>query len=469
MSGYKETNSLEIINYDEPNTNTSKLLFDQCDLPKLDPWDLSIAKHLKRFKDPSKLCRSKVEQLSKLINGQLFLFLPKTANVNCQRRCLLPKSDYDLEFGDWINVENGTRPNCDIFEVECNKTHNNDNYFVIYKFLHSQIYRPEMQETHVREDNQKPDVHIIVLDSVSESQFIRSMSKTRYVLRENYEAIAFRHLNKIGLNSRPNGFAFLLGKSIYNIRKSPVSQGYRSDYKNEAFCNKHLDQDQFIGFRFQEDGYKTMMSEDWAQGVFNWPNCKGFNITPTNHYMRPFQIRIEGNKKFRDYEMKNIIYRDSCLESYHYNMKYLQDFIDTYPDKPKFSITWMSYLAHSDINALYHIDEYFYRFFKNNEEKLNNSFVIIMGDHGNRYGPFRETFVGEAEDNNPFLFLSIPAKMRKDVSLMETLRKNAKQLITHYDIYATLNEITNVSFNLFNMKKHFQILAFKSPDPETID
>jgi hypothetical protein len=57
-----------------------------------------------------------------------------------------------------------------------------------------------------------PDVHIIVLDSVSNSMFMRSMPKTLHELQQGYGAIIFNYLNKIGLNSLPNGQALLFGR-----------------------------------------------------------------------------------------------------------------------------------------------------------------------------------------------------------------------------------------------------------------
>uniref|UniRef100_A0AC35EZG2 Sulfatase N-terminal domain-containing protein n=1 Tax=Panagrolaimus sp. PS1159 TaxID=55785 RepID=A0AC35EZG2_9BILA len=371
-------------------------------------------------------------------------------SLNCRYMCLYPKHDYALIFGNWTTAENGSVPECDVFEIECKDAAKNETKEVFYKFLHPKIYRPPQHplpptlSTPTEPDTPtppKPDVHIIILDSVSQSQFIRSLQKTRHVLREYYDAIPFRHLNKVGLNSRPNGYALLFGYGIYPIPKSPMSKGHEPDLTYDQYCKEYKDNDQFIANRFKDDGYATLMSEDWSMGVFNWPGCYGFEKAPTDHYMRPYQLRLEGQRKWRHDGMRHIVQHYSCKESYHYQTQYLQDFINAYPDKPKFSLTWTSYLAHDDINNLYHTDDFFYNFFKDNREKFNNSYVLFMGDHGNRFSFMRYTDVGQTEDRNPFFFLSVPAHLRKNHSFMDTIKENSQQLITHYDIYATLNEI----------------------------
>ena len=73
---------------------------------------------------------------------------------------------------------------------------------------------------------------------------------------------------------------------INRISPSLSSFGHAPDYSNSSFCSEYLDGDQFIGYRFKDDGYVTMMNEDWSMGIFNTHGCKGFKRTPMDHYMR---------------------------------------------------------------------------------------------------------------------------------------------------------------------------------------
>uniref|UniRef100_A0AC34FD96 Uncharacterized protein n=1 Tax=Panagrolaimus sp. ES5 TaxID=591445 RepID=A0AC34FD96_9BILA len=296
-----------------------------------------ISKYFKPAFNPYKDCIPSIEQITVLANGKLYVTSART-DIACWMRCLDPRTDYTITIEKWIKVENGTRPTCDVFEVECleYKNRTSDEVWTFYKYMHAQTYRkdtPKQPST----SEQQPDVHIILFDSVSHSQFIRSMPKTSHFLKEFYESISFR--------------------------------GYKTDYPNESWCEEYLDEDQFIGYRFQDAGYISMMSEDWAYGVFNWPNCWGFNHKPVDHYMRPFQIRVEGYYD-QSPDMASKVYNGTCHEEFHHQMEYLKDFLRVYPDKPKFSITWMSYLAHNDANGLFHSDDYFYNFFKDYKEKV---------------------------------------------------------------------------------------------------
>lgn len=67
-----------------------------------------------------------------------------------------------------------------------------------------------------------------------------------------------------------------------------------------------------------------------------------------------------------------------------------------------------------------------------------------MGDHGNRMDPLSGTNAGVKEDNNPALFIILPKKLRRNWRLRAILEENSRQLVSHYDVYATMVAIARV-------------------------
>ncbi|KAH7729894.1 Protein K03A11.4 [Aphelenchoides avenae] len=412
-------------------TDERSRILSECRLPDLDPWDPTINPFLNANKNPMKDCKPSFRSLTELRDGEVQLVA--TANRTqgaCQFRCLYPKGDFNIDYGKWLPIDS-SKPDCDVVEVQCTNAKGKK----FYKNLHVQVYKQKRTDSHVEtngtssafesvvghgagnkdDDNSQraPDVHVILFDSVSSSQFFRAMPRRQ---------------------------------QAYTINKSPFGETRNPEHPLSYYCQRHLDNETFIGFDFQRLGYRTLMSEDWALGVFNWPNCYGFKDTPVEHYMRPFQIRLEGHK-YKDAELRKMVYQRQCREPHEYNMDYLTKFIDAYEHEPKFSITWMSYVSHDDTNGLYHVDDGFYRFLRAYKEKLRKSYLIVMGDHGLRFGRVRATKVGATEDNNPFLFVAVPEKERSDMALMRTLKENSRQLVSHYDIYATMADVCKMAAN----------------------
>uniref|UniRef100_A0A7E4UYT3 Sulfatase domain-containing protein n=1 Tax=Panagrellus redivivus TaxID=6233 RepID=A0A7E4UYT3_PANRE len=447
----------------EETPNYSGVFFDHCELPRLNPWDSSITRFL-RPDDKPKPCKPTVKQLTKLENGTL-----TTENLDkvtaCAYRCLYPINDYDLRYGDWINITDPITPDCDVMETKCfDKMITRPSYKPFYQFMHAQVYRNETADpVETEEKPNVPDVYVVIIDSVSHSAFVRTLPRTYHELMANYEAIQFPHLNKVSLNSRPNALAMFLGKSNRDIEKSPISAGYTSDFQNNSDCRQPLDNDQWIGNRFKAAGYTTMMNDDWALGPMNWPSY-------ASESFRPFQLKIEG-RRYANGKIRRNVHGGVCKESFEMLMDYLDGFITAYPDKPKFTITWNVNIAHNDNNRLYHADNFFYEFFRKNEERMNNSFVFVLGDHGARFGGIRRTSLGNIEDNNPFLLLSLPWSLRRNAQISSTVRENAHQLITHYDLYATFVDIARPKSNTNSSKliMHGSSLLRPLPQPRTCD
>lgn len=51
-------------------------------------------------------------------------------------------------------------------------------------------------------------------------------------------------------------------------------------------CNQSVDHFPFVVHNFSAAGYYSTMIEDWAQGAFTWPLCRGFSSNPFTHNMK---------------------------------------------------------------------------------------------------------------------------------------------------------------------------------------
>ncbi|KAI6171017.1 hypothetical protein M3Y97_01096300 [Aphelenchoides bicaudatus] len=407
---YGATKQKIVIDPDDPNEielrvyGKHKNQTNGCILPKLDPWDVSILLRMSKPKQTKvNKCKPTLEKLTELKNGILRV-VDSNSNQNateCSYRCLYAVNDYEIKTGNWARVDNvnGSVPGCDLVEVGC-KHHSN------YSFIHTQIVESQFNVTTKSDSAKQPDVYWVILDSVSTSMFKRAFPKTERVLMNKFKAIEFPYLNKVELNSRPNAYAMFFGER------------YKYDW-----CKTPLDDKNFIGFDFQKAGYVTQQTEDWALGAINWSNCIGFKKKQVDHFMRPFWLKLDmGSKKYNSKLSWRMLNR-SCREEHHYLFEQALQFANAYKTRPKFSFTWIVQLAHNFNSVLFKEDERFAEFFKKLHKKSKNAFVFFQSDHGIRFGKIRSIpTIGNIEDNNPFLFVSVPERLRKNKKLIKQIK-----------------------------------------------
>lgn len=370
---------------------------------------------------------------TELIDGRLRI--ADTSVALCMFRCLLPEGDESFTTTNWTEMERDVFYNvkCDFVETECRSS----NGTVVYRYIHIQVIRKETKKFQM-EDETHPSVIILIIDSVSSSTGIRALHKTNEVMRLYFQSTLFHYHNKVAENSRPNGFAIFCGNRIEDLDRSFFP--YQPDNAEVAnSCSNYMPRNETILFDFIDAKYATMIFEDWKH-TFNYPDCKAFNETPADHYDSPLIIQASSTEEFIEY-----FYHKLCEHEYQKAAKYMSSFLKAYDGIAKFSYIWLSSIAHESINGLYHVDEFFANFFRENADKLQGSFIFLMSDHGVRKGSARWTDIGRDEDCNPFLSISVPRYLRKNDQLMLNLLRNSRVHTSHYDVYATFYDIAHVA------------------------
>ncbi|CAB3400335.1 unnamed protein product [Caenorhabditis bovis] len=425
------------MSFEEPDKKKS--FWDKCVLPKYDVWAEEIIRYVNPNENPLKKCDPDLKPLTELKNGK-WKVISDDKKMQCKWRCHTRKSEKANIISDWSSDEKEV--NCEIVESSCSKDGKE-----IYGYLHSQILpvhdplNSENNNTNRNNDTKTNyDVYVILIDSLSYSQAKRSLPRTLSYFQSHMDAVPFPYMNKVGDNSRPNGVAIWFGKALEKVDRSLFGEpSIEPDWKHQYFCYTFKDNESNIFTDFKNNGYKTLLAEDWAAGTLNWPNCRGFEKPITHHYMRPFQIAYE--KSGTEMTKKHLDGKRYCREYHHTLLDYMEQFINAYPDQRKFAWLWATHLGHNSENGIFHSDKDIHNFFLRNRKVMDESFVIILGDHGLRFGSVRSTFVGGLDVNNPFTMISIPKKLRKTTNILDILKDNSRKLQTHYDTRATLLDL----------------------------
>ncbi|KAK9884739.1 hypothetical protein WA026_007584 [Henosepilachna vigintioctopunctata] len=180
-------------------------------------------------------------------------------------------------------------------------------------------------------------------------------------------------------------------------------------------------------------------------GIFNYQKY-GFQKQPTD-YMWGFFDRI-GEALLGNSRSLNVIQCIGPREAYKMLVQYIYDFVTRMTSwrVPYFAFFWSSSLSHDDLNKPRIGDEVYLNLFQNLHENqyFNNTIVIVMSDHGIRFGSFRQTYQGRVEERLPFLFIRIPQEFEEKYPIATSnLKRNALVLTTPFDLHETLVDLAS--------------------------
>lgn len=142
------------------------------------------------------------------------------------------------------------------------------------------------------------------------------------------------------------------------------------------------------------------------------------------------------------------VLHEKCINSqpqHKLQLEYLKSLFRAYPETPKFGFIFLSSLCHHEnIMPLGAAEEDFYEFFKSIRDLgvLNDTMVVVMGDHGARTGEFRSTLQGKMEERLPMLSITLPPNFHLNYpELANNLRRNTDIIISPLDIHATFMHV----------------------------
>ena len=185
---------------------------------------------------------------------------------------------------------------------------------------------------------------------------------------------------------------------------------------------------------FEAKRYATLFSEDTPTlASFNY-RLHGFTEPPTHHFSRYFWQAAGGTSPY-------------CIHSkpqHLIHFDYIETFFEAYAAKAKFGFAFLTEISHNSLDNVYLAANDFFQLVKRLHTKnlLNNTMLVVMGDHGFRYGGARSTLQGKLEERLPFLSITLPPWFgKKFPHIVRNLEDNANLLISPFDLHATFKHI----------------------------
>lgn len=278
------------------------------------------------------------------------------------------------------------------------------------------------------------NILILGLESMSRLNFHRTMPLTSEFLKQR-GVVELLGYSKVGDNSYPNLFPVLTGHSFKNVRQKCI----RDIVFNLDKCTNA-----FIWDKFKEIGYHTALGSDSLAGLLGQYEHRLPRI-PTDFYLQPFilETRKLFKNQFYDYH--------ACMGSKYY-YKVLLEYIYGLTQHLKlnrlFGMFWEESISHEDLNNPHIMDETYVNFLTDLDQDnyLNETILILLSDHGMRWGDIVQTDQGRLEGLLPLLGILFPEEFKRRYKLaFENIQRNVHRLSTPYDIHETLLDLLNLN------------------------
>ncbi|CAL1534434.1 unnamed protein product [Lymnaea stagnalis] len=338
--------------------------------------------------------------------------------------------DYNVTWGDpTLNIPSGFQITSDSFRIRC-RVSGVDSYDGLHSGVAYTRERAERVEAPLEKGFQGLSIAILGYDSMSRMSWLRRLPKTRKYFHDELGAIELESHNIVGDGTTAVLFPMLTGKFEWELPES------RRNFPGAIT----LDTFPFLWHAMKKAGYLT----SWANAAPNSAplnyRMMGFLEPPTDFYTRPFYLALQNH---------TVAYPKYCIGSQSFSqvwLNYFRDIFVMYRNKRKFLFHFLVDMSHDDNNLITKMDDDTRDLIKflNEEDYLNNTLLILMGDHGARYSAVRSTWSGKLEERLPYFSFLFPKWFQdKYPEAINNLRTNTKRLTTPFDINETFKDFLN--------------------------
>lgn len=413
-----------------------------CKIPKLDPWDPSVA-HLIYILEPFKCCGHPLLMYQSLDGSihlnETVLFIHydmRPHQIKCAYQGIHREHEWEnlpFETGysttEQFPMEFGVPLNEEFIGVSCNL---NEVFYLQY-FAFTPL-KDEVEEDRKTKAPPEHRLNVILagVDSISKLNFLRHFPKTRSFIKNKMHSFSMRGFNKVGDNTFPNLVPLLTGHHV---------EHYFNESMKETFFFDSID---LIWKDYAKRGYRTFYAEDNPYiGTFHYSK-RGFNDPPTDYYLRTILLAMD-HKQNKDQAHHMCV--NSQLET-DFIYKYLKDFITVMDTRPYIAFAMVSKMTHDYPNYASYADEPTVHMLEDlwHSGALNNSVLVLFSDHGIRYGEIRNTYIGKFEDKMPFMYIHFPKWfLEQHPDMAKNLETNQERLVTLFDVHATMIHLLDIN------------------------
>ncbi|EDW80949.1 uncharacterized protein Dwil_GK11802 [Drosophila willistoni] len=368
-------------------------------------------------------------------------------DITCSYTDIIRKSDYRVKFGRTLKMkEPYVLQESDFVKVVCRAT-SGQSWFGMAHGIRDSVQRPLTSnlspnlavlppEAVAQIQQQMQDVptasfyNVLMFgfDSLSRNAFIRKLPRTYDYLTNQLGAIVLKGYNIVG-DGTPQALVPLL--TGYTELELPET---RKRFSGAGSVDAYP----MIWKDFAELGYMTSFNEDLPNvGTFTY-RMNGFETQPVDHYLRTYYLQA-GHMQSDS--------APNCIghQPDHITMlEYTKNFMLKYRDNPRFVFSFHGGLSHDSINLVGAADQDVHDWLVALKERslLDDTILIFMADHGNRFAEVRATLQGKQEERLPFFSFAFPESFKKRFPQeYSNFVANEERLTTPFDIHATLKHI----------------------------